>query len=80
MRSNLFIKVFLGFWLITIAVAPAMAQGPVDSPLRSYADVAEMAMPAVVNISTDKLVDNNFQHPFLNDPMFRRFFNICGRE
>ena len=37
---------------------------------------AEMAMPAVVNISTDKLVDNNFQHPFLNDPMFRRFFNM----
>ena len=37
--------------------SPAMAQGPVDSPLRSYADVAEMAMPAVVNISTDKLVD-----------------------
>jgi serine protease Do len=53
-----------------------MAQGPVAGQLRSYADVAEMTMPAVVNISTDKLVDNNFQHPFLNDPMFRRFFNM----
>jgi serine protease Do len=62
--------------LITASVPAVMAQGPVDGQLRSYADVAEMTMPAVVNISTDKLVDNNFQHPFMNDPMFRRFFNM----
>ena len=62
--------------LIAASVPTATAQGPVDGQLRSYADVAEMTMPSVVNISTDKLVENNFQHPFMDDPMFRRFFNM----
>ncbi len=39
-----------------------------------YADVAEMVMPAVVNISTDKVVKMPDFHPFFDDPMFRRFF------
>ncbi|MEN8008027.1 MAG: DegQ family serine endoprotease [Candidatus Krumholzibacteriota bacterium] len=59
------------------AASSALAQAPVDHQLRSYADVAETTMPAVVNISTDKLVDNSMgQHPFMNDPMFKRFFNM----
>jgi len=62
--------------LITISAPAVMAQGPVDGQLRSYADVAEKTMPAVVNISTDKMVDNSAQHPFMEDPMFRRFFNM----
>ena len=62
--------------LITAAASTAMAQAPVDNQLRSYADVAERTMPAVVNISTDKMVDNSSQRPFMNDPMFRRFFNM----
>jgi serine protease Do len=37
------------------------------------ADLAAMAMPAVVNINTDKIVERS-QHPFMNDPLFRRFF------
>ena len=63
-------------FLITISVSAVMAQGPVDGQLRSYADVAEKTMPAVVNISTDKMVDRSAQHPFMNDPMFKRFFNM----
>ncbi len=63
-------------FLITISVPAVMAQGPVDGQLRSYADVAEKTMPAVVNISTDKIVDRSAQHPFMNDPMFKRFFNM----
>jgi serine protease Do len=62
--------------LYSASVPAVMAQGPVSDQLRSYADVAEITMPAVVNISSDKLVDSNFQHPFLDDPMFRRFFNM----
>jgi len=50
-----------------------LAQGPLDTPLRSYADVAARAMPAVVNISSDKVVETN---PFFDDPIFRRFFNM----
>ncbi len=53
-----------------------LAQGPVDSPLRSYADVAAKTMPSVVNISTDKVVENTSMNPFMDDPMFRRFFNM----
>ncbi len=62
--------------LITAAVSMATAQAPVDNQLRSYADVAEKTMPAVVNISTDKIVDSSSRRPFMNDPMFRRFFNM----
>ncbi len=62
--------------LITISAPAVMAQGPVDNQLRSYADVAEKTMPAVVNISTDKLVDTSANNPMMNDPMFRRFFNM----
>jgi len=67
----------LTIWLVALllvaAAVPSLAQ---TGELRSYADVAEKTMPAVVNISTDKLVDSNFQHPFLQDPTFRRFFNM----
>jgi serine protease Do len=62
--------------LITISAPAVMAQGPVDNQLRSYADVAEKTMPAVVNISTDKMVDTSANNPFMNDPMFKRFFNM----
>ncbi len=43
-------------------------EGPI-----SYADAVAQAAPAVVNIYTSKKVDR--QHPLLNDPFFRRFFN-----
>ena len=48
---------------------PAGAQS-VENQLRSYADVAELASPAVVNIAAAKIVDGS------NNPMFRRFFNM----
>ena len=38
------------------------------------ADVAAMTMPAVVNINTDKVVEMQ-NHPFMDDPIFRRFFD-----
>jgi len=61
--------------VLVVAIAPAGAdQG--TGELRSYADVAAKTMPAVVNISTDKLAGDNVENPLLKDPMFRRFFNI----
>jgi serine protease Do len=51
----------------------AAATGAADAP-RSYADLAALVMPGVVNISTDKVVAMPDWHPMLNDPMFRRFF------
>ena len=56
-------------------LGPAEAQAQPLSPNLSYADVAEIAMPAVVNISADKVVENQgWVHPFMDDPFFRRFF------
>ncbi|MBE0567113.1 MAG: DegQ family serine endoprotease [Krumholzibacteria bacterium] len=67
--------------VLTLAVqaAPAAAQ-LVQNELRSYADVAQVASPAVVNISTDKVVANRNNHPFMNDPFFRRFFEMPEDE
>jgi len=62
--------------LLLMAAGPVLAQGPLDSPLRSYADVAAKTMPSVVNISTDKVIENSAMNPFFDDPIFRRFFNM----
>ena len=56
--------------------AQAQSQATAPNPLRSYADVAEIASPAVVNISADKVVDMAANNPFMDDPMFRRFFQM----
>jgi serine protease Do len=64
--------------LLTAALVPALspeaAEAQSNSPLRSYADVVEVAAPTVVNIAAEKVVDMRSQHPFMEDPMFRRFF------
>ncbi len=63
----------LGLAALMLAATAVQAQ---TGELRSYADVAAKTMPAVVNISTDKVVENNVRNPFMDDPMFRRFFNM----
>ena len=60
--------------IAVLASTAAAFKGPLNNQLQSYADVAEAAMPSVVNISADKVVESNFQHPFMRDPFFRRFF------
>lgn len=67
----------------TAPVASVVAAAATAAPageLRSYADVAALTMPAVVNIATNKTVDASFQHPFMDDPMFRRFFDMPDDE
>ncbi len=59
--------------LPALSVATALAAP--EAPLLSYADVAELAMSGVVNISTDKVVEMPSWHPMLEDPFFRRFFD-----
>lgn len=68
--------IWLAALLLVATAVPSLAQQAPASELRSYADVAAKTMPSVVNISTDKMVDNNFEHPFMDDPMFRRFFKM----
>jgi len=54
------------------AALPASADG---QPLPSLAPMLEQTMPAVVNIATHGHVRVQ-EHPLLNDPFFRRFFNV----
>jgi len=58
--------------LIVAVAAPAALAAPYND--LDSADVAEMTMPAVVNINTDKVVEMG-SHPFMDDPFFRRFFD-----
>lgn len=48
-------------------------EGPV-----SYASAVRMAAPAVVNIYTTKVVEQEI-HPLMNDPFFRHFFGQGGQ-
>lgn len=43
----------------------------------SYAPAVKAAAPAVVNIFTTETIKHN-NHPLMNDPMFRRFFEFHG--
>ncbi|WP_235186004.1 DegQ family serine endoprotease [Methylomarinum vadi] len=55
------------------AALPAYVDG---RPLPSLAPMLERSMPAVVNISTTKMIREN---PLLNDPFFRYFFQLPKR-
>jgi Do/DeqQ family serine protease len=66
---------------LALAVFPAPAQerrvpaSPAEVRL-SYAPVVQRAAPAVVNVYAARTVAN--QNPMLNDPFFRRFFELPG--
>jgi Do/DeqQ family serine protease len=69
--------------LISAAVAtPALAQDRrVPSSLAelkmSYAPIVQRVQPAVVNVYAAKTVQT--RNPFLDDPIFRRFFGVPGQ-
>lgn len=46
----------------------------------SYAPLVKRAAPAVVNIYTQKTVQQRIFSPFLDDPMFQRFFGFNGNS
>jgi Do/DeqQ family serine protease len=60
---------------------PALAQdrkvpsSPAELRL-SYAPIVQRVQPAVVNVYAAKIVQN--KNPFLDDPLFRRFFGLQG--
>jgi serine protease Do/serine protease DegQ len=65
--------------LTTLAAAPAFAQLPsmVDgTPMPSLAPMVERTAPAVVNIATRGSVELRGSNPFMDDPFFRRFFDM----
>ena len=65
--------------LALAAATPLHAQLPaaVDgAPLPSLAPMVKQAAPAVVNIATRGSVEVGGSNPFLDDPFFRRFFDV----
>ncbi|ACI92836.1 protease do [Afipia carboxidovorans OM5] len=76
----------LGIAVLSLAIlgaAPAIAQERVVpsslNQLRlSYAPIVQHVQPAVVNVYAAKVVQN--RNPFLDDPIFRRFFGVPGGQ
>jgi serine protease DegQ len=73
-------------WLPQRAQAPQVVEltqstqaSPAAPRAGSYSDAVRRAAPAVVSIFTGKDVKVP-QHPFFNDPLFRRFFGDGGGE
>jgi serine protease Do len=67
---------------VTFSVAPDHAADPV-LPTTGFAPVVKKALPAVVNISTSKIVkvSDDDANSILNDPMFRQFLGPnSGRQ
>jgi len=63
-----------GVVTITESGSTASKPGPEAMPLHpSFSAAANKAMPSVVNIFTSKQVKTP-RHPFMDDPLFRRFF------
>ena len=65
--------------LVVAFAATAQAQWPErvnGEPLPSLAPVVERVAPAVVNIATRGSVEVQRNNPFMDDPFFRRFFDV----
>ncbi len=75
------IKIFpIIFLCLTCSTVNAAIPYQTDSsPLPSLAPMLETSMPAVVNISTTTNVKIQ-ENPLMNDPIFRKFFNIPNRQ
>ncbi len=65
-----------------VAATPALAQdrrvpsSPAELKM-SYAPIVQRVQPAVVNVYAAKTVQT--RNPFLDDPIFRRFFGVPGQ-
>lgn len=71
---RLVLIIFFGVWTpLSFAALPGI--DPQGNPLPSLAPMLKGVNPAVVNIATFS-TQKETQNPLLNDPFFRRFFNI----
>jgi Do/DeqQ family serine protease len=60
------------------ASATSPAAGPAGTRHVGYGDAAKRALPAVVKIAIVGSGERKQRHPFLDDPMFQRFFGRDG--
>jgi Do/DeqQ family serine protease len=76
------IRFVAALFVFLLVAAPSLAQDrrvpSSAAELRlSYAPIVQRVQPAVVNVYAAKVVQNH--NPFLDDPLFRRFFGIPGQ-
>ncbi|MBC6413508.1 MAG: Do family serine endopeptidase [Chromatiales bacterium] len=72
-------KIYTLFLSITVSVfgATLVYASTSAAAMPSLAPMLEKAMPAVVNIATEEVIEiYRRPHPFSNDPFFRRFFDF----
>src|ERR1044072_1828979 len=77
------IRSFALLLVSAIVATPALAQDrrvpSSGADLRlSFAPIVQRVQPAVVNVYAAKTVQN--RNPFLDDPIFRRFFGVPGQQ
>lgn len=76
---------FALIWALTLMVMASTAQAALPSqttdgePMPSLAPMLQKTAPAVVNIATETEV-RTAQNPLLQDPFFRRFFNVPDNQ
>ena len=76
-RSLVVLLLSAAFMSPTLAQDRRVPTSPSDIKL-SYAPIVQRVQPAVVNVYAAKIVQNH--NPFLDDPIFRRFFGLPGGQ
>ncbi|MGH6777437.1 MAG: DegQ family serine endoprotease [Bradyrhizobium sp.] len=76
------LRLFAALFVSILVAAPSLAQerrvpASAGELQLSYAPVVQQVTPAVVNVYATKMVREH--NPFLDDPIFRHFFNMPGR-
>jgi Do/DeqQ family serine protease len=80
-RNAATILLCLGALAGTVHQAAAQDRRVPNSPAElrlSYAPIVQRVQPAVVNVYAAKMVQNH--NPFMDDPIFRRFFGVPGGQ
>jgi Do/DeqQ family serine protease len=77
-RADLALAALLAIAVIAPPAAPAAMPAAVgDTPVPSLSPIVKKVSPAVVNIATRGTIkDRGPQNPLLDDPFFRRFFDV----
>src|SRR5579862_5266674 len=76
-RADLALAAFLTLAVIAPPAPAAMPAAVGDTPVPSLSPIVKKVSPAVVNIATRGTIrDKGPQNPLLDDPFFRRFFDV----
>src|SRR5258708_35399279 len=78
MRTGFFVWLAVGLFSVVGSLAATASDEPSSEAARDPVVLAvQKVLPAVVNISTERLVEREFNDPF--EELFRQFFNQTRR-